>query len=51
MFEIIGRFGIEDNTGKSDWPFWVYLDNGLEFVVHEYFKDYESALYYVELNQ
>lgn len=51
MFEIFGRFGIEDNSGKSDYPFWVYLDNGLEFVPIEYFHTYESALYYVELNQ
>ena len=50
MFEIYGRFGIEDNTGKSEYPFWVYLDNGFEFVVHEYFKTYEDALEYVHLH-
>lgn len=50
MCEYIGNYLIEDNTGKSDSPFWVYIYNGYEFVASEYFPDYISALEYVHLN-
>lgn len=51
MIEHIGRYAIEDNTGKSDLPFWVYIDNGFELVASEYFRDYETALEWVLMQE
>lgn len=51
MCEYIGNYLIEDNTGKSDSPFWVYIDNGFEYVVSEYFRDYETALEWVLMQE
>ena len=52
MIEYIGRYAIEDNTGKSTSPFWVYIDNGCgELVASEYFRDYETALEWVLMQE
>lgn len=49
MVEYIGDYLIEDNTGKSDFPFWVYWNNGYEYQAIEYFRTYSDAEEWVSL--